>query len=207
MRTLVWDVDDVLNDLMRAWFVEAWRPAHPATRLAYEDLVENPPHRLLGVSLETYLASLDAYRASPAGSGLPPDAAVLAWFRRHGAAYRHLALTSTPRAHAPQAAAWVLHHFGDWIRTVSFVPSLRAGEALPAYDGSKAGFLRWLGRGDMLVEDNPEAVRKASALGLGTILVPRPWNRGRVPLVASLEALVGPDAAAARPAGREPALP
>ena len=59
MRTLVWDIDDVLNDLMRSWFTEEWLPTHPDCRLAYADLLENPPHRVLGIAEAEYLASLD----------------------------------------------------------------------------------------------------------------------------------------------------
>ena len=29
MKTIAWDVDDVLNDCMRTWFERTWLPAHP----------------------------------------------------------------------------------------------------------------------------------------------------------------------------------
>ncbi len=50
MKTIVWDIDDVLNDLTRAWFETAWLPAHRECRLTYEELKVNPPHELLGTS-------------------------------------------------------------------------------------------------------------------------------------------------------------
>ena len=195
MRTIIWDVDDVLNDLTRSWLQQAWLPAHAASTATYEALRENPPHDLLGVSREQYQASLDAFRLSAAGRTLAPDPAVLAWFQRRGADFHHVALTATPRVSAEHVAGWVLRHFGDWIRTFGFVPSARAGETIPAYARRKAEYLRWLGRGDVLVDDNPQTVAEVTALGVAGILVPRPWNQGHTPLIDALEAWAGVEAA------------
>ncbi len=190
MLTIIWDVDDVLNDLMFVWFEQAWRPCHPECRLALEDLSENPPHRLLGVSLGEYLTSLDAFRLSEKGiCQLTPVPELLAWFHRHGKRFRHVALTATPMAAAPLSARWVLQHFGFWIRSVSFVPSKREGEKIPAYDQDKGEFLQWWGRGDVAVDDNPQTLTAAAALGLRGVLIPRPWNRSELTLAATLELL------------------
>ena len=51
MLTIVWDVDDVLNDLMAVWFRDAWLPKHAACPVRYEEITENPPHRVLGSSV------------------------------------------------------------------------------------------------------------------------------------------------------------
>ena len=37
MLTIVWDVDDVLNDLMHAWFKHSWLADHPDGKIRYED--------------------------------------------------------------------------------------------------------------------------------------------------------------------------
>jgi hypothetical protein len=177
MSTIVWDVDDVLNDLTRVWFERAWLPAHPACTLNYEELKENPPHRLLGVPLSDYLTSLDAFRLSEAGQDLTPVAEVLAWFRQFGGGFRHLALTGTPMVSAAHSAAWVVRHFGEWIRSFHFVPALRGEAVTVPIERSKADFLRWLGRADAVVDDNAATVEAARALGIWTLLMPRPWNR------------------------------
>jgi hypothetical protein len=77
MRTIVWDVDDVLNGLMHAWFTRAWMKEHPECRIEYSGLTENPPHSILGVAPEQYLASIDAFRETESGMHLAPNAAVL----------------------------------------------------------------------------------------------------------------------------------
>jgi hypothetical protein len=187
--TLVWDVDDVLNDLTRAWLEGWWRPSQPGCATCYADLEANPPHDVLGVPLETYRASLDAFRhaALPA---LPPDPEVRAWFAAHGARFRHVALTATPLGVAPAAAAWVLRHFGRWIRTFAFVPSPRHDDGgPPAYDAGKAEYLTWLGRADLLLDDNTGHVEAARAAGIEAWLVPRPWNAGRGTMTDLLDAL------------------
>lgn len=190
MKTIVWDVDDVLNDLMRSWLEQMWLVSNPHCRLRYGDLIENPPHRLLDVTLGEYQSSLDSFRRSGAGRQLSPSVEVVEWFRTYGDRFRHVALTATPLACAPVSAAWVAQHFGRWIRSFSFVPSARAGQDIPAYDQSKADFLRWWSRADVLVDDSPANVDAARALGIEAILAPRPWNRGTTTITNALQLLV-----------------
>lgn len=191
MLTIIWDVDDVLNDLMFVWFEQAWRPHHPECQLTVEDISENPPHRLLGVSLEEYLASLDAFRLSEKGiCQLSPVPELLAWFHQHGNRFRHVALTATTMAAAPLSAKWVFKHFGFWVRSVNFVPSKRKGESIPVYDQNKGEYLQWWGGGDVLVDDNPQTITEAADLGLRGILIPRPWNQCDLTLAETIGFLV-----------------
>src|ERR1700743_2234746 len=118
MRTIVWDVDDVLNNLTELWFAR-WRRKHPECTLAYGDLRRNSPHELLGISFEDYLASLDEIRASvTAHEDLTPNAQIAEWLETHGHRYRHMALTARPPHAAAAAGAWVFGHFGKWIRNI-----------------------------------------------------------------------------------------
>lgn len=180
MLTIVWDVDDVLNDLMHAWFTSVWKPAHPESCLRYEDIVDNPPYESLGIAKAEYLASLDAFRLSEAARRMAPNAAVLEWLHSYGGAYRHIALTARPLDTAPAAAEWVLRHFGEYFRCFGVVPS-RPGAAASLYhrklyDRNKGDFLRWLGKGDFFVDDSAENLAAAGKLGIRTILYPQPWN-------------------------------
>ncbi len=178
MKTLVWDVDDVLNRLTLDWLELAWKPAHPECNASYSSLTANPPHHALGVSLAAYLESLDSFRASAAGRALTPVPETLRWFERHGHRYRHIALTARPLVSAPETAEWVIRHYGRWIRAFGFVPSSRSYEQLPLYDTSKTEWLRWVRAGDVLIDDSPSNLSDASAAGLLTFTVPQPWNDG-----------------------------
>lgn len=174
--TIAWDVDDVLNELMKQWFELEWLPLHPECSLKYEDLSENPPHRLLGVSCEEYLRSLDIFRNSRKARLMKPDEEVLSWLRAHGHCFRHMALTSRPLHTIGAVSEWVFTHFGNWIRTFSFVPNRDCADVLK-YDEEKKDFLRWLGKVNILVDDNIKNVETAGSLGIKGILVPRPWNK------------------------------
>lgn len=189
MKTIVWDVDDVLNDLTRTWFEQVWRPGHPSCRLRYEELTENPPERLLGVSRAVYLASLDGFRLSAEMLAMPPSAEVLAWFQNHGCRARHIALTAPPLHTAHQSAAWVVRHFGAWIRTFSFVPSPRDGAEYPRYETSKQEYLDARGGADVFLDDTLANVVAARERGIRALLVPRPWNGGLGTLSETLETL------------------
>ncbi len=177
---MIWDVDDVLNDLMGAWFDGWWHPAHPGCTVTSADLTANPPHAVLGVSEGEYLASLDRFREERFAALVPrPEA--LAWFSTHGDRSHHVALTAVPSSFAHLSAGWVIRHFGAWIRTFAFVPARRGEAGLSDSRSAKADYLRWLGRGDIFVDDRPGNVDAARALGLKGIVVPRPWNDSPYP--------------------------
>ena len=190
MKTIVWDVDDVLNDLMREWFEQAWMPAHPGCTVAYADISENPPHQVLQVPLAEYLQSLDAFRERSI-PGLFPVPEVRAWFERHGERFRHVALTAVPLCAAHLSAEWVIRHYGTWMRSFNFVPSLRDDKVLPGYDQTKSDFLRWLDRADVFVDDSQANVQGARDLGIQALLMPRPWNSSGMTVAATLEQLSG----------------
>ena len=187
-RTIVWDIDDVLNDQMRSWFESAWLPEHRDCPVTYEEIRENPPHRILGITLEEYLASLDAFRASAAAAAMLPNAEVLKWLDCHGGRFRHIALTARPLTSAGSAAEWLFRHFGTYIRTFSVVPS-RRGSAVPAGDRTKKEFLEWLEKADVLIDDNEENVSAARELGIHGVLFPQPWNGSSLTQAETLELL------------------
>ncbi len=174
--TVVWDVDDVLNDLMAAWLADVWAPDHPDRPVSYGSVRANPPHELLGLGLGEYLASLDAFRLGAGYAALEPNPRILAWLDANGERCRHVALTATAFRAAPTTAAWVLRHFGRWIREFAFVPAARPGEVLPGYDLDKGDWIARLGGHALLVDDSPANLASAAAVGAGTVRWPQPWN-------------------------------
>jgi hypothetical protein len=188
-RTVVWDVDDVLNDLMRSWLENVWIPAHPTQVVRYEDVTENPPHALLGIGFDEYLSSLDEFRLSSDYAQQAPNPDILAWLQKEGGRCRHIALTATPLRTAPTAAEWVLRHFGRWIREFAFIPARREGENLPTYDADKGAWLARLGTSAVLVDDSPQNVAAATEAGAVALRWPRPWNGSRASVSETLQAL------------------
>jgi len=178
MKTIAWDIDDVLNDLMAEWFA-AWKQAHPTLSLTYEAITCNPPQSLLGVSLEDYLMSLDDFRRKHY-LVLKPNPDVLKWFESCGSQAHHIALSAVPADCAYLSAGWVMRHFGQWIRGFHFIPSARPQEpASTDYDQSKADFLRRVGGVDFFIDDSPKNVNEAVSAGVHSYLVSRPWNNGQ----------------------------
>lgn len=197
IRTVVWDVDDVLNDLMRSWLVSVWAPDHPSASARYADLDKNPPDELLGLSRTEYLFSLDEFRLGTGYALLEPNPAILTWLEGEGRHCRHIALTATPLSAAPATASWVLRHFGRWIREFAFIPAAREGEILHTYDANKGAWLAGRGLSWVLVDDSPLNLAMARASGVAALPWPQPWNDG-VSATETLQALsryvVGGDA-------------
>jgi hypothetical protein len=183
MLTIVWDVDDVLNDLMTQWFHLGWKAEHPECTLSFDDLRHNPPDKVLGIEREEYLVSMDRFRVTEKGLNLSPNPEILAWFIEQGQQFRHIALTARPLETAPDVAAWVMRHFGAWIRCFGVVPSRASGNQ-PIYDRSKIDFLKWLQCGDVLVDDADENVQDAELLGMRTFQIAQPWNKSTLTTAA-----------------------
>jgi 5'(3')-deoxyribonucleotidase len=180
MKTIAWDVDDVLNDLMKEWLEKFWRVRHAENTLQYEDVKINPPHPLLGVKKEEYLASLDDFRISGHYKLLKPRKEVLDWFVEHGEKCRHVALTRVPVAAAHISAEWVMEKFGTWVRSFHFIPSYRTGEHPPVYDENKGAYLNYFGKADLLIDDTMENIDAARKAGVKTLVFPRPWNASKM---------------------------
>jgi hypothetical protein len=196
MTTIIWDIDDVLNNLMEAWFEHHWKPAHAGCNLSYSELVENPPHRVLGVSREEYLSSLDEFRMSGAEAQLEPNATIVAWLNAHGRRFRHFALTARPLETVPFQTEWLFRNFSPFIRGYGVVPS-RSPASTPVYDLTKGEYLRWLGMGDILVDDNETNIAQALEMGIGAILFPQPWNRSACSIAEVLDKIKSGAAAGA----------
>jgi FMN phosphatase YigB (HAD superfamily) len=174
-RVVIWDVDDVLNELEREWFEDWWLPRHPECTHRFADITANPPHRVLGITEQTYLTSLDEFREARFAA-LTPRPEVLEWFSEHGHRSRHVALTAPPEPFAHVSAGWVIKHFGQWIRTYAFVPARRGRPEVAEPKVAKRDYLEWLGHGDVFLDDREDNVAGARALGLKGIVVPQPWS-------------------------------
>ena len=187
MKTIIWDVDDVLNDLMRDWLELHWKKLHPGCQVMYNEIVENPPHKLLNISFEEYKKSLDEFRIEKSAFSLPiPEIKV--WFNSYGANYRHVALTSTPISFATYSAAWVFKHFYLWFRSYNVAPTPREDDVDPS-STTKKDFLNWFGKGDIIIDDNPINIQGARELGIEALLFPRPWNSSKLSIRETLEVL------------------
>lgn len=185
MLTIVWDVDDVLNDLMYQWFHHAWMNEHPECALGFSALSQNPPHVALGIERQEYLASMDQFRMTERALRMQPNSTILAWLTQNGHRFRHVALTARPLETAPDVAAWVIRHFGAWIRCFGVVPT-RFNPAVPVYDRSKIEFLKWLRTGDILIDDADENIEAGRSLGMKAYQVSQPWNKSTLTTAAIL---------------------
>jgi len=122
---------------------------------------------------------MDCFRETERARNMSPNPEVLAWFRKKGGRFRHIALTARPLETAPEVAHWVMHHFGAWIRCFGVVPT-RLQEGIPIYDQTKGQYLAWLNRGDIMVDDSTENIREAESLGLRTLQPAQPWNSSQL---------------------------
>ncbi len=172
--TIFWDVDDVLNDLMKEWLEHYSHDK--GLHMDYVQLISNPPHELLGISIHAFRESLDEFRLSEKFSKLQPIPSVYKWFETKAASTRNIALTATSIRTAPCSSAWVYKNYSTWIRTFHVVPSPRRNEVLPEYDRDKIDAMSQLSRNGILIDDNEDNVQKAVSSGYSGLIFPRPWN-------------------------------
>jgi len=189
MKTIVWDIDDVLNDLTRSWFDSVWKRENPEMEMQYEQLTLNPPHELLGMSREAYQCSLDRFRLSSEATEMKPDSSVLNWFNKWGAEYRHIALTARPIKTVSPAVSWLMDNFGEWFEGFGFVPSRRLDEHPKQPDKKKRDFLAWLGKANYFIDDHVENIEGSDELGIRSFIAAQPWNGGNMTVIEILETI------------------
>jgi len=178
MATIIWDIDDVLNDFTRIWLAQFWKKSNPDCTVNFDELTANPPHTILGITKSTFTASIDKFRCSREFTAIPPPPSIMRWFSEHGHKHKHLALTARPLTAVAPAADWLLTHLGAWFRVFAFVPSRRETDPDFVAELSKAAFIEWLGKGDFFIDDSQENIRKAQSSGVKPLLVKQPWNQG-----------------------------
>ena len=179
---ILWDVDDVLNQLMEEW-LKSWHQQEGAggSHVSFDQLTENPPYNQVGISLQDYHRSLDKFRNSLAARDLIPNEQVLQWFNQYGRDHVHIALTARPVLTMPNQAAWIYDHFGQWIQSVVAVAPVRkhVGNQQPAAFQTKAAYAQWLGKPSVLIDDNQENIASVKGICSFALLFPRPWNESR----------------------------
>lgn len=173
MKTIIWDIDDVLNDLMLEWFV-FYIKSHPI-KIDYSHLSKNPPNELLGITLDYYHKSLDEFRQQYF-IDLKPVEQIYQWFEKYGSKFKHVAVSSVPFTCSHLSAQWLINNFGRWVRTFHFIPSYRKNIIIPKYDNTKGDFIKSLNKVDLFIDDNEKNIEEVKNLGIKTITFPRPWN-------------------------------
>jgi len=170
---LIWDVDDVLNQLMGAW-LKYWNHENNSN-FVLKDIKENPPNKILGISREIYFNSLDEFRNTEAGKSVQEDSTVKNWFNNHGNKYNHMACTARPIETMPNQSWWIYQNYGQWIHTIHAAGTYRELET-DYRTVSKADFISWIDQKVIFIDDSEENINAVSATGSDTILYPQPWN-------------------------------
>jgi hypothetical protein len=179
---ILWDVDDVLNQLMKEW-LKSWHQQDGVgqSHLSFDQLTDNPPHKQIGISLEEYYRSLDEFRNSLTARDLIPNRQVLHWFNQHGKGHVHIALTARPVLTMPNQAAWIYDHFGQWIQSVVTVAPARKHVDRQQHGTfeTKVAYAKWLGKPSVLIDDNQENIASVKGICPFALLFPQPWNASR----------------------------
>ena len=177
-KTICWDVDDVLNNFTYRWFkhyVQEQTSKFKQIDIKYFDLIENPPHKVLQMSKEDYLDSIDHFAESHYDL-LVPDFEIIDWFKLFGNKFNHVVLTACPLYRAHISFQWILLWFGTWIKSCNVVPSPRPLEIIQNKT-SKAEFIeRNFKQIHYFIDDNEKNCKDVELLGIKTYSINRPWN-------------------------------
>jgi 5'(3')-deoxyribonucleotidase len=172
---IIWDIDDVLNSLTEEWLVW-YKTENNNVLTVYTDLINNPPHDILGISKQEYLKLLDKFRRMHF-STLKPNENVLDWFHKHGDDYINIALTAVPMSFADVSVEWCLKHFGRWIRSFNFIPSPRKSDTHKVNLTSKKEYIQQIiPNAEFFIDDTLSNLHGIEEIGVKAILFPAPWN-------------------------------
>ncbi len=180
MYTIIWDIDDTLNEYIYRWFIWYKFNNSLCNIDRYEDITINPPYNLLNITKERYLISIDKYKEESYYI-LKPKEEIFKWFEEYGYKAEHIVLTSSPIESANISSNWVFKHFGNWIRSFNIVPSKRRNVYHIEYHKNKAHFIKELNKEKIIfIDDNEKNIKEVEKLKLGidTFCVKQPWNTG-----------------------------
>lgn len=174
MLTIAWDVDDVLNNLTKQWLCDYCEKQN--IKIAYKNIVSNPPHNILNITFDEYINSLDSFRLSNKALNMLPNNKIINWFEQYGYLFNNIVITSTAARTSQNSAFWVMKHFHKWIHSFNIVPSYRVNDNVVRNDKTKKEFLERERNVDIFIDDNEKNIEDAKELGIKTFLVAQPWN-------------------------------
>jgi len=186
---IVWDVDDVLNCLMKSW-LQYWSQ-ESGLKIILNEIIKNPPQDILGITKEDYLNSLDTFRNSDLGKDLEVNHIIKKWFLHHGNKFNHIACTGRPIRTMPNQAWWLYKNYSQWIKTVHMTGADRDLESRKI---SKADFISFINSDVVFIDDCENNINSVSKIGGITLLYPQPWNKANyteVEFISKLNSLLG----------------
>ena len=177
MKHICFDIDDCLNFLTYNWL--NYYKLYNECDIECEQLVENPPHKILEISKKEYLEFLNEFRFD-SYENLIPNIEILNWFEKCGDKAYFSVLTSVPRKYASISAEWVLRYFGNWIQSINFIYSKRENDNSIRYFSNKGEWINWFGKVDFFIDDSEKNLQEATMLNPDLICYcPKcPWNSG-----------------------------
>lgn len=171
---IAWDVDDVLNHLTWAW--AQWAGIQFSSEVRATGEASTWLARQ-GLSQDSYLDSLDEFRASHYRD-LEPNPSILALLSEYDfSGSTHIALTATPMFAQPIVAEWTVRHYAKWFRGVWFSPSPRRSDPAGTQYPTKGDVLGALSGFSTLIDDS-ETNLETLPSSCTAILYPQPWNSG-----------------------------
>jgi len=177
---IIWDFDDVLFPLTESWFAHRGKQMQSQIT-SFTEIIENPPHTLMGITIEAYLESLDSFRISNEAQEILPHKDIQNWFAMFGSDYNNEILTARPLHTLDAAKEWVARHFPNYFQGFGFVPSPRPGVDISGYPASKRAFIEEVGlKPQYFIDDKAKTVADIAQIpGVKSILYPAPWNAAR----------------------------
>jgi 5'(3')-deoxyribonucleotidase len=179
MKTIVWDVDEVLNNLVIEW-LEYWKVLFPDCKITYDQITNYSLKKVLNAPSNEILQSIDDFKFLGFFTDLKPNQKILKWFEEYGKYFHHIALTSCSLRTSHISASWVYENFGRWIRSFHCIPSSREGKEDIIYDINKAEYIKRIEDVDIFIDDCPENCEKVQDLyhGIKIFTPKKPWNTG-----------------------------
>jgi hypothetical protein len=177
---IVWDIDSVLNNFEEEWFLYYKSINHEKYKnLFFNDIVDNPPHNILGITKEEYLESLNYFRKYCMHT-VKPNMSVLDWLNVYGSKINSSVLTSALYPSLEESAYWLFSNYKRYIRSYTVIPSYINKENAIIYDETKLDFLKKTRNVDIFIDDNEKTINSVKEFlpHIKVFCPKQPWNNG-----------------------------
>lgn len=191
MKTICWDVDNVLNNLIEEWliyykYVNLGKYDH----IKFNQLLHYNLYNSLNITEKEFIESLDYFTINYYKT-LKPNKVILNWFTLYGHLTHNIVLTAFPLRYIEISAQWVLKYYGQWIRSYAFTP-LEIREDTIIYDKTKSDYINRMGNIDIFIEDSEKNILNSQATN--NLILKRPWNNSEmdeIRLLKEINNLIG----------------
>lgn len=177
MKTIIWDVDDTLNNFRFDWFLHNKEELKKIDHdISYDYFNIKNPYNILNDNKDTFIKSLKDFK-NYNHFKITVNKEIYNWFYKYGKNYNHIILTKCSKDYFEFAVNFVNKYFGKWIQSYNYISGNKKDNLNEFL--TKAEFIKkYFKEIKYFIDDSEKNCKQVEELGIKTFCPKQPWNNG-----------------------------